>query len=76
MCQAYSFFLGPPTPELTSIWPLPSQERCRCYFANGPLTEGCGLCFEGAGRVWKGPSAVGETLDEGDQTGVSRRISI
>jgi len=35
-------------------------------FRAPPLIEGCGLRFEGAGRIWEGTRTVGETRDEGD----------
>jgi hypothetical protein len=31
-----------------------------------PSSEGCGLRFEGTGRMWKGTRTVGEIRDEGD----------
>ena len=39
------------------------------------LTERCGLRFKGAGRMWKGTKTLGETLDEGDPLGASRKVS-
>ena len=44
-------------------------------FQAPPLIEGCGLCFEGAGKMWEGTRTVGETRDEGDPSGALRRVS-
>ena len=44
-------------------------------FRAPPLIEGCGLRFEGVGRMWEGTRTVGETRDEGDPSGASQRVS-
>ena len=44
-------------------------------FRAPPLIEGCGLRFEGVGRMWEGTRTVGETRDEGDLSGASGKVS-
>jgi hypothetical protein len=44
-------------------------------FRAPPLIEGCGLYFEGTGRMWKGARMIGETRDEGDPAGASWMVS-
>ena len=44
-------------------------------FRAPPLIEGCGLRFEGVGRIWEGTRTVGETRDEGDPSGASGMVS-
>ena len=39
-----------------------------------PFVDGCGLCFEGAGQIWKATRTVGETLDEEDPSGALERV--
>ena len=43
-------------------------------FRAPPLVEGCGLRFEGVGRMWESIRTLGETRDEGDPAGAPRTV--